>query len=394
MNLRAARRAFALAAVFCVIASRAFSAEVTRYAWQFPRVTGASADSHMLLQLQEEVQKILDAGRLSPVRAYYADGPLWEEYWMYIEPGRIITTLAWAYPYLTAAQQAGVRSYVAAELDSATHAPWAPSPMSPTVGARRELHPLERVTYTSYNFGTARPTIHTIYGLWLYGFRTGDWATIQAKWSSIRSMYSSRSSQGDVYGTMAAHIAMARLADRFGDAATRASALSSLQSQLDAGVDFATIESRVSSKYWTEMYDSRRAEGVYQGWMFLNLSPELGRYLAENVSSATLARHNRGKSQYPLWWLRNAPYFCRWTGDEGVGIPAEMMGMVVPVERWVAQASASTLRDYVRSGPTCIGDCYWLESLVQAIEATGTLTWVDVRNVSAPAAPTGVKIVR
>jgi hypothetical protein len=45
----------------------------------------------------------------------------------------------------------------------------------------------------------------------------------------------------------------------------------------------------------------------------------------------------------------------------------------------------------MRSGPICVGDSYWLESLVQAIEATGTVVWADVR-VAVPAAPTGVVI--
>jgi hypothetical protein len=77
-------------------ASPALPAEVDRYAWEFPRVTGVTGADEMIQQLQEEVQKILDAGRLSPLRVYYADIPTAEQYWMYVEPGRIITTLAWA----------------------------------------------------------------------------------------------------------------------------------------------------------------------------------------------------------------------------------------------------------------------------------------------------------
>jgi hypothetical protein len=367
--------------------------DMTPYAWQFPVVTGANAPD-MIAQLQEEIQKVLAAGRLTPQRAYYADQGSFEEYWQYTQPGRIITTLAWAYPYLTTGQQTSARSYVAAELADATHAPWAASPMPVTSGAtRRELSPLNRVTYFTTTFGRTQPSVHTIYGLWLYAWRTGDWALIQGYWSTIKSMYSARSGQGDIYGTMCAHVAMARLADKFGDSATRTTALNNLQAQLNAGLTFSTIESRVSSKYWPEMYVSRRASGVYQGWMFLNVSPEIGRYLHDYVSTATLARNASGKTTYPLWWLRMSPYFTRWTGDEGVGIPTEMMGMVMPVERWVAQTGASILADYMRSGPTAIGDCYWLESLVTAVEATGSITWTDVRTgASAPAAPSNLRI--
>jgi hypothetical protein len=393
---------FVFALVLC--ARSAAAVDITPYAWQFPLVSNATGANavQMIQQLQEEVQKILNLGRLAPMRAYYGDIGTAEEYWLYTEPGRIITTLAWAYPYLTSSQRTSVRSYVAAELASSTHAPWAAARLQPTTGARRELHPLNRVTYTPYGFGATRPTVQTIYGLWLYGYRSGDWATIQTYWSSIKSMYSSRSSQGDIYGTMSAHVAMARLADKFGDSATRTTALNNLQAQLDAGVNFATIEGRISSKYFPEMYTARRSGGVYQGWMFLSLSPEIGRYLADNVASAALSRNSQGKAKFPMWWLRQAPYFVRWTGDESVGVPSEMMGMVMPVERWVVRASAATLRDYMRSGPACIGDVYWLEGLVQAIEATGTITWVDARTdqpvpppppTNGPTAPTNLRIV-
>src|SRR4029079_13781916 len=147
----------------------------TVYAWQFPQVSGVNS-SASVTRLQEEIQKVLDAGRLTPARAYYADQGSFEEYWLFMQPGRIVTTLAWAYPYLTTTQQSAVRSYVAAELASSTHAPWAASPMSPTSGnTRRELSSLTRVTYFTPSFATNQSSVHTIYGLWLYAWRTGDW---------------------------------------------------------------------------------------------------------------------------------------------------------------------------------------------------------------------------
>lgn len=395
MTVHRACRPLVIVAVFLIGSGQALALDITRYAWEFPRVSSAGTGaSEMIEQLRQEVQKILDKGRLAPMRAYYGDIAIVEEYWLYTEPGRIITTLAWAYPYLTQTQQSGVRSYVAAELASSTHAPWAGSVLQPAAGARRELHPLERVTYREFVFGASRPTVHTIYGLWLYAYRSGDWATIQGHWPAIKSMYASRSGQGNIYGTMSAHVAMARLAVKFADSATQTTALNNLQTQLDAGVNFSTIESRASS-YWSEMYAGQRSASVHQGWMFMNVSPEIGRYLNDHVRSATLARTAAGKTKYPLWWLRQAPYFTRWTGHESVGIPPEMMAMIIPVERWVSQADAATLRDYVRSAPICIGDAYWLESLVQAIEATGTIAWVDVRFASQPpTAPTNLRIVK
>ncbi len=80
----------------------------------------------------------------------------------------------------------------------------------------------------------------------------------------------------------------------------------------------------------------------------------------------------------------DAPYLQRdYTGDEGVGlVQPEMMGMLFPIERWVVGADAATLAGYLASAPSCRGDCVWIESLVQAIEAYGELQWTDVRKAA------------
>jgi hypothetical protein len=208
--------------------------------------------------------------------------------------------------------------------------------------------------------------------------RTGDWATLKRHYSEIADLYTRRSGQCNLYGTMAAPIAMARIAEHLGDAKRRDGAVAEARAALAAGTSFAAVEARTRS-YWPERYQPRQAGLVYQGWMFLDLSPEAGRYLADHVKKPALERHRQGLRQYPLFWLREVPYWSRWTGDEGLGIPTELMGMIVPVERWVAGVSAATLARYTRSAPLCIGDCYWLEALIDAIEVTGATTWVDVR---------------
>jgi len=60
-------------------------------------------------------------------------------------------------------------------------------------------------------------------------------------------------------------------------------------------------------------------------------------------------------------------------------VQPDMMGMIFPIERWVADADAATLAGYLASAPSCRGDCVWMECLVQAIEAYGQTRWQDVR---------------
>jgi hypothetical protein len=67
-----------------------------------------------------------------------------------------------------------------------------------------------------------------------------------------------------------------------------------------------------------------------------------------------------------------------------------MMGMVFPIERWVAGAGAATLTRYLASAPSCRGDCVWLECLVQTIEAYGQTEWSDVRHPRSKASLRGI----
>jgi hypothetical protein len=188
-----------------------------------------------------------------------------------------------------------------------------------------------------------------------------------------------------LYGTMCSHVAAARLAEMFGDVATRDRALGNLQVALEAGTNFQAVEDHCRTNFYREHYTRRNAGGLalHHGAMFLGLSPEIGRYLKDHVREPVLARHREGTGRFPFWWLVQAPYFCRWTGDESVGLSPEAIGMIAPVERWVVGADPATLRTYCRSVPNGRGDCHWLEMLVQAIEATGDVRWTDVRSLKA-----------
>jgi hypothetical protein len=352
-----------------------------KYLWQTYRVRKVgTSSSNLIAELRAEVRKVLEAGPLAPVRTVYADLEQ-DPYFLYWQGGRIITTLACAWPHLTATQQNAARRYVRAELTDDQRAPWTPKGcLPPDQGARRESHGFhEPRGWNRYwaMWGGRKPNMGSFYGLWLYADRSGDWDCLKPHYPQINQLYLRRAGQCELYGTMGAHIAMARIARHFGDQVTLRLALSNASAAFQTGTNFAAVEA-AAQKYWKERYEPRQRRLVYQGWMFLDLCPEVGRYLADHVRAEVLQRHEEGLRKYPLFWLREAPYWSRWTGDEGLGIPTELMGMIVPIDRWVALAPAETLARYTRSAPLCLGDCYWLEMLVQAIEATGKTEWVDL----------------
>ena len=324
---------------------------------------------------------------------------LTDAYFVYLEPGRIITTLAWAYPHLPAARQEAVRRYVHEHFQSGIQAPWNPSRLSADMAGTRRGSPSVRVGNWTPDWQSARPTLQTLYGVWLWAYRARDFESVRSHWNKIKTCYQVKLAQGDIYSTMNAHIAMVRLAEVFQDAEIRPIAWMNLSNNLVMGLSFRgdpnirTDEKRMSPVERNTMrlygrnnngglYWPKQDSSIYRGMMFHCVSPEIGRYLAENVREETLKRHADGMNRFPLWWLIDAPYFQRdFTGDEGVGlVQPEMMGMLFPIERWVADANAATLAGYLASSPSCRGDCVWIESLVQAIEARGRTRWRDVRS--------------
>jgi hypothetical protein len=152
-----------------------------------------------------------------------------------------------------------------------------------------------------------------------------------------------------------------------------------------AGKDYAAIE-QLAPKYFNRLKEQRHNVSNSTSFMLMNTSPEVGRFLKDNVKDAVVQKNNRIKSSFPHWWFIAPPYGT-WAGNigpdcEGCGLPREVFGMVFPVERWVADATPDTLAGFMTSGPDGLGDCFWLEGLVWTIEAYGTTTWTDVRQAS------------
>jgi len=380
--------------VFTVFAGLNLQAQpdVNKYLWEYPLQNGLVMDEGLTLLIREEMQKIIDAGSLEfrPVNCRYSD-VMSDHYALYDEPGRLLQTVALAYPYMATSQQDSLRAFVSRLFLSNTHRPWAVNHVAADDGLIREFYQPEETWGLGSAFGQYRPTIQNVYSIWLYIYRTGDTAAVQPYYNDIRTFYSSKVGAGvdpgSLYGTMSAHIGMARLAGMFQDQAQVTTATANLTNYLNLGLDIAYVDQQAwqgqsgwNAPYARE-YEARQDNWVYRGYIFLHLSPEMGRYLDDEVNDDAVERHTWGLERFPYWWLRQAQYFCRWTGDEGVGIPAEMMGMVMPMERYVIGRDFETMSSYLLSAPLGIADCYWIESAVYALESNATDQWADVRTV-------------
>lgn len=369
------------------------------YLWEYPLQQGLALDPQLKEELVAEIEKIIESGDLffRPLPNDFGDQPD-DSYFLYREPGRILQTIAIAYPYLESAMQTTLRTMIQQLFANTVHRPWAIVPGQPWVhyllpvdaGKQRKSFAPANI-WGDPNHGRYRPTIQNIYNVWLYAYRTGDTASVQPYYNAIKTFYDNKiggNDAGRFYGTMNAHIGMARLAQIFNDPDQVAAATTNLTNALNFGLQMNLVDTlaRNGTAGWNGpyafAYDSRAINWVNRNYIFHNISPEIGRYLKDYLQSQTEVRHQYMLNRFPLWWLREAPYFVRWTGDEGIGIPGNVFGTNVPLERWFRNVSAEILASYMISSPSGVADSYWIEALVMAIEANATDVWVDVRNTS------------
>lgn len=375
--------------------------DLQKYLWEYPSYQYVNAPAPMIEKLKQETQAILDNGFLRPLSVRYAD-QINEPYILYNEPARIMQTLAEAYPFLNPDQQNSVKTYVNNLFSDPEQRFWVqPSYTNRFIpidyGFPRVLHPSENNYGETDWWGRFRPTIQLIYHAWNYIYRTGDSTLLYTRYNNIKSFYQLKLGYnidpGNLYGTMSAHIGMARLAQMAGDQAMVTQASNRLNQELFKGLNLDVIDSMAfhGKDGWNAPFPQfcdlgeycyRKDYFIYRGFIFLNLSAEIGRYMKDNLEPQVTERHQTGLTLFPFWWLLDAPHFSRWAGDETVGIPSEMFGMIIPVEKWVKQSGGDDLAKYFISSPKGIGDCYWIEGLVLAIEAFGEPVWQDVRTES------------
>lgn len=363
---------------------------IETYLWEYPLQENLLLDPDLLDELMDEIDKIVGSGDLffRPLPNDFAD-QIWDHYFLYLEPGRILHTVAMAYPYLEPEAQTILRAMVAQLLSNSVHRPWASNPLPLNQGKQRMNYAPERLWGEGSNFGIYRPTIQNVYSLWLYVYRTGDTQAVQPYYNSIRAFYNSKvggpHDQGRFYGSMSSHVGMARLAQIYEDQDQVIAARSNLTNALNFGLQMNLVDTlaRRGTAGWNGAYayayESRNVDWVNLNYIFLDLSPEVARYLQQYLQQQTEARHLVYLNRFPLWWLRQAPYFNRWTGDEGIGVPSNSFGINVPLERWFMNRDYETLSSYMLSAPTGMADSYWIEALIMAMESNATDVWVDVR---------------
>jgi hypothetical protein len=378
---------------------------INKYIWETAINYNSSAPDYMIKELRKEIDTLLKYNSWAPLRVYFGDYIIDESYFSYLEPGRVITTLARAYKYLTTAQRIKVGEYIRLELENKTTSPWVhkqgKSLLDPRYGKRREYHMLEKIWgYDKLHKLNFRPLLHVLYGLWLYAYNSKDFAIIHENWDYIKNYYTEYAYREiNLPSGLGATIAMIRMAEFMNDAQTRQACINHLTQKL---ITSGFLDSAFNFAYngfngWDAPYPyngERERDLIFMSWIFLNISPEICRFLDDYYRQQTIQHHIQQLKKYPLWWIRSVQYWTRWTGDESIGLPSEVCGMASPIERWIMKKNASEFSVYVKSSPYCYADCHWIEMLIDAIELFGQTAWKDIRTYYDNQAPEAIKDLR
>jgi hypothetical protein len=103
----------------------------------------------------------------------------------------------------------------------------------------------------------------------------------------------------------------------------------------------------------------------------------LARYINEQpeLKRATEGYADQSVATWPLWWMAQAPVGDWGYFDEGSCAGPETRMMLFNYFAWVRQKPANELRLLVDVPDALIGDCYYLQNTVTAIEAWGQTSW-------------------
>jgi hypothetical protein len=345
----------------------ALGAEFNAIVQQTRRVEDLSPGANKLIsRLEAEVTKIIQAGHLMPFRVQYGEG---QPRNVYAEPWMMMYTLARAYPYVSKGTQSAITTYLRQETQ--LRAPWSPTPLGPT-GAYRQGDP-KGVPELGLPPKKYKPTGTLLYALWLYGHHSGDWSAIKAQWQNLQGIYAALAASPPTYELISGAIAMSRMARVFGDEPGRFAAEAAKLMQ--AGTDFESFRRHAHVAYSGKPNWYRGSDGI--GFALFNLTPEVARYIKEQPALKRALENyaDHAVAVWPLWWMAQAPVGDWGYFDEGSCAGPETRMMLFHYFAWVRQKPASELGQLVDVPDALIGDCYYLQNLVTAIEAWGRANW-------------------
>jgi len=291
-------------------------------------------------------------------------------YWY--EPGELLYTLALAYPYLDRSLQDQVHQYMKAEMERyppLQDLPW----NDPLRDWLRKGSPRERyqVPFRSglNNWPPPAASLSSLYALWLWSENSGDWSYARDHWAEAQALFQERLAGGvQTYADLAGLIGYYRLADHLEDRAARQNASQAALGGFRTGLDYAGFRDRAAAGY----LDPRDLPTGWSAPVFFGITPEIGRYLADQMGGQPQAYLRSLEALDPegvgvAWWYLTRAGVHAEAGETSYLAPTLAWSHFL-AHAWILQDPRSTLRAWL-DRPWTPGDLYSIQKVVAAIQA-------------------------
>lgn len=366
-------------------------------------------------KLEFEVNRMINKGHLKP--AYFQIG-IMGSYILWGYPGEQAYILSLTLPYLSAATQTKLKTFLAQEvrnLDPTSRGfehcsdGWGNCELT---GNRREFFKIptspDPDPITANIYPAPSVPAESLYMMWAYAQNTGDWAFISSstppqgtRWNNIKNIFGRIPASPTRYGEITGAIGYMRLLEHYNmqNDPSYAQAQNIVVAGMNAGLNFRTF---TDTSYQNFVNLTFNHDWAFTPFHFLRSSnavgaqfaPEIGRYLrdnalvsVQNVVSFNPLQGNSGQqpaiqSHWPTWYQTRGiyPRIRPWVGHYGenhIATPDTPWALFM-IEAYVFEQSGDGL--YRRlSAPAAIGDLYHIHKIVATIEAYGQKCWQNIK---------------
>ncbi len=349
-----------------------------------PSYAGTSLDNNQLLsRLENEINKMIDAGHLRP--GYYNPGQFglnssYSEFADYFDnPGETLYVLSIAYPLLSTSLQNRLRPYLQqhfntffdpnmyASIGWNTGAPREEMTLPPEVQADLVNHPPR---LQARGFSWEYPPFN-FYAMWKYAQifpndagQIYDLARskINLQWSSRQTndFYRQRPFEHNAY--LAGYFGFLRLQEMAGRTTQDAPLRTQVTNEYDR---LLALRAELFSKdsYWTTDRYHRKHLDVSAN--FLWLVPEVADYLRQNRLSQVQAAVQEYDAVAPYWFV------SRFESSLGEGVMANLYSVnaLFQAKALILRENKAQLTKYLDAPAFIRGDLFYIQNLVTAIQA-------------------------
>ncbi len=331
-------------------------------------------------ELEAKVTEMVNLGHLAPTMYFIGLGGAPAIF--YATPSETIYTLSAAYPYLSAALQAKVKTYLDSEIASYPpldgYYPPNAGKVSDWKGERREYFVPN--LNQSFNFWPSRDNfknVSLVYSIWLYSNNTNNWSYATSNYDSLKSLYTAAKSDGKVtsYPELAGIIGFARIAKQLNKTSDYNDALTFARTGFTAAKDFnaflATAKQNFPNGispahgYTTPPFLFQRnvKDTSILSVIATHFNRDIGRFLKDNAKSATTTYVEEVARNIKPWWVSGAGM----THGENSYITPEIAWTAFMIHAYAMGESAQQLKSYL-DAPDRKGDLLYIQKLVAVIE--------------------------